>query len=195
MISGMRALDRGGRLGDRAHLHLEQAGDDQPETDAAQAQHRVLLVHPVHRGEQLLVVLVALARGHLDRQLLQRRKELVQRRVDEPDRDRQVLHRLEDLDEVVALQGKQGVESRLLLGLAECQDQPLDQGTPVAEEHVLGPGQADALRAETTGPRRVLAGVGVGAHLQAPLGSRRGVTIRWTAPTRASSCGLSEPSK
>ena len=49
------------------------------------------------------------------------------------------------------------------------QDQLLDQLPAVAEEHVLGPAQADALGAEPPGPRGVLRGVGVGADVEPPL--------------------------
>ena len=51
----------------------------------------------------------------LDRQLGVVGQELVQRRVDQPDRHRQPVHRLEDLDEVLALQRQQLGERRLLL--------------------------------------------------------------------------------
>jgi hypothetical protein len=47
------------------------------------------------------------------------------------------------------------------------EDQVLDELAALAEEHVLGPAQADALRAEATGPLGVLGGVGVGADREA----------------------------
>src|SRR5262249_24236532 len=64
---------RGVRLGERADLHGEQAGDDQPEAYPAQAQHRVLFVDAAYRGEHLTVAARVLAfrlgRGHLRGQL------------------------------------------------------------------------------------------------------------------------------
>ncbi len=45
------------------------------------------------------------------------------------------------------------------------QDEALHQLAPVAEEHVLGAAQADALGTHTAGPGGVLGGVGVGAHV------------------------------
>jgi hypothetical protein len=42
----------------------------------------------------------------------------------------------------------------------------------IAEEHVLGAAQSDALRPEPPGTRRVLRGVRVGSHLQPPYGIR-----------------------
>jgi hypothetical protein len=65
-------------------------------------------VHAAHRGQQHPVVARVLAGRlgdrDLGRQLLQRRQELVQRRVDEPHRHRLGVHGLEDADEVLALQ-------------------------------------------------------------------------------------------
>ena len=112
-------------------------------------------------------------------------QELVQRRVDQPDRHRQPVHRRQELGEVLALQRQQRRQrgSRSLVALG--QDQPLDLLTPVAEEHVLGAAQADALGAEPAGPLGVLAGVGVGPHPQPA--DRVGVgQIRCTASTSSS---------
>ena len=50
----------GGGLGDRPDLQVEQARHDQPQPDAAQAEHRVLLVQRVHGLHQPQVVLVGL---------------------------------------------------------------------------------------------------------------------------------------
>ena len=50
---------------------------------------------------------------HPDRQLGQVGQELVQRRVEQPDGDRQAVHRLEDPDEVLALQRQQLLERGL----------------------------------------------------------------------------------
>ena len=117
----------------------------------------------------------------------------MQRRVDQPDRDRQAVHRLEDLDEVLALQRQQRGERRLLAGLVLGQDQVLDQLAALAEEHVLGAAQADALGAEPAGAGGVLGGVGVG-----PDPSRRTPSacsmIRATASTSVAR-RTSSPSK
>ena len=55
------------------------------------------------------------------------------------------------------------IDLPLLAGLGE--DQPLDELPPLAEEHVLGAAQADALGAEPAGAGGVRGVVGVGAHL------------------------------
>ena len=92
----------------------------------------------------------------------------MQRRVEQPDGHRQPVHGLEELDEVVALQRHQRRQGRLArLGVVG-EDQALDQDAAVAEEHVLGAAQPDALRAEAPGPGGVLGGVGVGPHPQPP---------------------------
>jgi hypothetical protein len=138
----------------------------------AQAEHRVLLVHALHRRQQLALSLLALPTGvgdgQLDRQLGQVGQELVERRVDQPDRHRQAVHRLEDLEEVFALQGQQLGERVLLAGFVVRDDEVLHELPALAEEHVLGAAQADALGAEAARAGGVVGGVGVGAHLHPP---------------------------
>ena len=89
-----------------------------------------------------------LGHGDLDREVGEVGEELVQRRVEEPDGDRQAVHGLEDLDEVGPLERQQLVEDllALLVGLGE--DEVLDEQAAFAEEHVLGAAQADALGPE-----------------------------------------------
>ena len=105
--------------------------------------------------------------GDTDRQLGEVGQELVQGRVEQPDGHRQAVHRGEDPDEVLALERQQrrqrGLPARVVVG----DDQPFDEPSPLAEEHVLGPAQADPGGAETTGPGRVVGGVGVGPHAEA----------------------------
>ncbi len=60
--------------------------------------------------------------------------------------------------------GSSAPRAASLLGLVLGDDQVLDQLAALAEEHVLGPAQADALGAEPAGAGGVLGGVGVGAH-------------------------------
>ena len=161
--------DDGRRLEDRLGLHLEQPGDGDAEAHAAQAEHRVLLVQPVHGEQQQRVGVVLLARrlghGDLDRQLGEVGQELVQRRVEQAHGDGQAVHRLEDLDEVGALQRQQLVEDDLPLLVALGQDEALDELAPLAEEHVLGAAQADALGPEAASAGGIRRVVGVGAHL------------------------------
>ena len=96
----------------------------------------------------------------------------MQRRVDQPDRHRQPVHRLEDAHEVVALHRQQRRQRGVLLLGRLGHDQVLHQLAAVTEEHVLGPAQPDALGAEAAGPGDVLGGVGVGAYGEPPLAVR-----------------------
>ena len=92
----------------------------------------------------------------------------MQRRIEQPDRDRQAVHRLEDADEVLPLQRKQFGELPVAFLVGVGEDQRLDERAPITQEHVLGAAQPDALRAEPAGPGRVLGGVGVGSHRHPP---------------------------
>ena len=91
--------------------------------------------------------------------------ELVQRRVEQPDRDRQARHLLEQPLEVGLLERQQLVERGAAAGLVVGHDHPLHLRLAVGgHEHVLGPAQADALGAELVRAAGVLGRVGVGAH-------------------------------
>ena len=57
-------------------------------------------------------------------------------------------------------------EHGVLLGVVGREDEPLDQVQPLAEEHVLGAAESDALGAEVARDLRVVRQVGVGAHLE-----------------------------
>jgi hypothetical protein len=114
-------------------------------------------------------LLAGLGERHADRQFGDVGEELVQRRVQQADGDRQAVHRLEQLDEVPLLEREEFLQGFLPLGLRVGQDQAFDQFAAVAEEHVLGAAQADPLGAEAAGPQRVLGVVGVGPHPQPAL--------------------------
>ncbi len=169
--AGAGALDD--RLGDRPHLHGHQPRYHQCEPYAAQAEHRVLLVHAVHGVEQLHVVRVRLPAGGLGGgdahgEVGAVGQEFVQGWIQEPDGDRQTVHRFQDGREVPLLEREKSRQGPVALGVRAGQDHLFDQLAPLAEEHVLGTAQSDALRAEPPGTRRVLGGVGVGPHLQPP---------------------------
>ena len=94
------------------------------------------------------------------------RQELVQRRVEQADRDRQAAHDLEQFGEVLALHreklGERGATALLVVG----ENHLAHRHDPLAvEEHVLGAAKADAFGAERAGGARVRRGLGVGAHL------------------------------
>ena len=101
------------------------------------------------------------------RRLLERGQELVQRRVEQPDRDREAGHRLEDPLEVGLLHGQQLVERDAPGRLVARQDHLLHDRQPVLRhEHVLGAAEADALGAELARLGGILGRVGVRAHPQ-----------------------------
>ena len=156
-----------GRVEQRPDLHVVQRRPQQPEAHAPDAQHRVLLAP--HQGgvEAVLALGVQVPECVLDDQLLHRREELVQGRVQQAHRDRQAVHDLEQVEEVGLLHlvelGQRGVLLLARLG----QDGLLHHGQPVAQELVLGAAQADALGPVLAGDPGVGAGVGVGPHLQA----------------------------
>ena len=90
------------------------------------------------------------------------RQELVQRRVDEPDRHRRAVHRPKQPLEVGALHRQQLREARVALGVGGREDHLLHHRQAVGlEEHVLGARQADALGAEAARALRVHGIVGV----------------------------------
>ena len=116
MISGvdrlagrLRRLRR--RLEDGARLHLGdlRIGDEQPA--AAMAEHRVGFGQRDHAlAQQRRIDLHR--RRHLGDLLLALRQELVQRRVEQADRDRQAAHDGEELDEILALHRQEFCERR-----------------------------------------------------------------------------------
>ncbi|CAM5529829.1 hypothetical protein SNARM312S_07686 [Streptomyces narbonensis] len=111
-------------------------------------------------------LLAGLGEGDAHRQLGDVGQELVQRRVEQADRDGQPVHGLEELDEVLLLQRQEGLQRLLALGVRVGEDEALDVLAALTEEHVLGAAQADALGAEAAGAQRVLGVVGVGADAQ-----------------------------
>ena len=91
----------------------------------------------------------------------------MQRRIEQPDRDRQALHDLEQFGEVAALHRQQLGERRAAALLVVGEDHLAHRADAVGiEEHVLGAAEADAFGAELERDARVVRRVGIGAHLQ-----------------------------
>ena len=154
--SPARSGDGAGGARDRANLHLVDLRVGEPEPAAARPEHRVGLVERADPRAHLLA-----------RRLLLGRQELVQRRIEQPDRHREAVHRLEDPLEVGLLEGQQPVERGAAGGFGVGQDHLLHHGQPLlAEEHVLGPAEADPLGAELARAGRVGGRVAVRAHAQ-----------------------------
>ena len=125
-----------------------------------------LLLLAVELGSALAL---GLRDRHLHREVHLVREEFVKRRVEQPDGHRQPVHRLEDADEVLPLERQQRVV-RALLVLRRLGEDHLAHGFDplLAEEHVLGATQTDALRAALASVGGLVRGVGVRANAQAP---------------------------
>ena len=150
VLDGVRGTD------DRAHLHLVDLRPLEAEPAATRAEHRVRLLQLLDAAAHALV-----------RRLLERRQELMQRRIEEPDRHRQAGHRLEDRLEVALLHRQQLVEGGAASFLVHGKDHLAHDGQPVVgHEHVLGPAEADPLRTEVARFGCVSGRVRVRAHLQ-----------------------------
>ena len=169
-----------------------KSGISEAQAAPAQTQHRVLLVQRLDRREEHAILFgggVA-GLGDLDQLLLEVRQELVERRVDQADDDGQAVHRPEDALEVALLEDLElahgSVEGVDRLGLLDAQlgaagrlglgagrgvgheDRTAHDLEPFAlAEHVLGPAQADALRAVAPREGRLLRLVGVRPDLHA----------------------------
>ena len=92
-------------------------------------------------------------------------QEFVQRRIEQPDGDRQPVHDVEQLDEVLALKGQQAIEGAAAVVFIFGQDHLAHVHDPLRlEEHVLGAAQPDPLGPEAKRRFRVGGGFGVGAN-------------------------------
>ena len=102
----------------------------------------------------------------LHHEILALGQELVQRRVNGPDGDGLAVHRLEDAVEVLALQRQEFLERRPSIGFVVGKDHALDdRDASLAEEHVLGPAQADPVRPEGKRDLRLVRLIGVRSDL------------------------------
>ena len=73
----------------------------------------------------------------------------MQRRIEQPDRDGQAGHRLEDAFEILLLEREQPFEHPTALVLGRGEDHlPHDREALLGHEHVLGPAEADPLGTE-----------------------------------------------
>ena len=137
-----------------------------PETAAAVSEHRVELVQEfdlvldgadrdLHGLGQILDILFFLG------------QELVQRRIEQADGDRQPLHLAEDADEITLLHGQDLGQGLLAPFQLFGQDHLTHGRDPLGiEEHMLGAAEADPFGAEFAGHLGVMGGIGIGADLQ-----------------------------
>ena len=152
-------------------LHFVQPGPQDAEAHAPCADHRVRLVEPADCCQLDAAGFVEFAAGLACNEIEEVGQELVQRWVEEPDRDGEAVHGLEDRLEVGDLGFLQLVERGSLGRSIAAEDEPAHDRQPVGgEEHVLGAAESDALRSEFAGERRIVGGVGVGPDLDVPSG-------------------------
>ena len=156
-----------GRAEDRADLHLEYFRIDEEQAASAQAEHRVVLVELLEPsvdsffvGEVGPVLAGGTRHGDIDIDVGVLAKELVKRWVDQPNHDRQSVHRLVHLAEIALLEREELRERALSSGGVVRKDHVLnDRETLGLTEHVLGPCETHALGAELAReaafPRRV----------------------------------------
>ena len=93
----------------------------------------------------------------------------MERRIEQPDGDRQARHDLEQLDEILALHGQDlgqrgaaagfSLSARIISRMAH--------DAVGIEEHVLGAAEADAFGAEIARGAGIERGFGIGAHFHA----------------------------
>ena len=106
--------------------------------------------------------------GQLVHQIDVAGQKLVQRRIDQPENDRQTVHGPKDSGKVFPLIGQQGIEGFFLVQVPIGCDHLLDDGQAIGlEKHVFGAAQADALGTVVTGAFGVTGIVGVGPDAQA----------------------------
>jgi hypothetical protein len=154
------------RLEDRAPLHLGDLGEGDAQSAAAMSEHRVGLAQAVDDAHQLLTRELELT-GEQLALLAAMREELVERRVEQADRDRIAVHRLEDPLEVGTLHGQELGERPAATALVVRDDHLAHRVDAIpVEEHVLGAAEPDALGAEAARDARIVRRVGVGAHLE-----------------------------
>ncbi len=135
------------------------------------AQHIFLLTHLAERSVDLAqgveVLELNLEVGQFLDQIVGRRQELMQRRIEQADDDRVAVHGPEETFKVAALHGQQQIQRRLAACLAAGRDHLLHDGqTFFFEEHVLGAAEADAFGAVAAGTLCILRIVGIGPDTQ-----------------------------
>ena len=103
---------------------------------------------------------------YLDGKLARIVEELVQGRVEQAHDDGLAVHGLEHTHEVTRLDLEELAKGLLLLPIGVGEDEGLDDLLALAEEHVLGAVEADALRTKVHRELGILGVVRVGAHAE-----------------------------
>ena len=156
-----------GALENRPRLHLRHLREGNGDAAAAEAEHRVELVQLLGAALQLVGV-GAHGLRHFGDLLVAVRQELVQGRIEQPDRHRQTRHDLEQIGEVAALNRQEFCQrgAAALLVVGENHFAHRDDAVAL-EEHVLGTAEADPLGPELPRHAGVVRRVGIGANAEA----------------------------
>ena len=88
----------------------------------------------------------------------------MQRRIEQANSDWKSVHRFKNANEVLALQWQKRIERLLLLLVAVGENQSFNVLLTLAEEHVLGAAQSDALSPHPASAGSIVGGVGIGTH-------------------------------
>src|SRR5580700_3279684 len=103
----------------------------------------------------------------IDHQVFALRQELMQRRIERSNHDRESVHRLKKAREISPLHGKKFLESLAPRLFIASQNHRLHvRDTVFGEEHMLSAAEADAFGAEQTRGLRVAWNIGVGTHAE-----------------------------
>ena len=164
-------LDLDGGLDDGADLHVADLGEDDRQAAAAEAHHRVELV-------EFLDPLLDLLGGDAEAARRPRPgpcRRAAGTRARGGSRRRMVTGKPSIASKMPTKsafwKGSSSARAALRPGLVVGEDHLAHgEDAVVAEEHVLGPAEADPLGAELAGLLGVLGGVGVGADLEGPGG-------------------------
>ena len=162
----MTLLDIDRRADDRTGLHNRDFRIRHRQAAAAMSHHRVEFVQRIDNVLDYRNRLVLRLGQELDL-ILGVRHELMERRIEEADRDRIALERFVKLLEVVLLVRKNLRERDAALLERVGADHLAESGDAARlEEHVLGTAKPDSLGSEFARLLRVARSVGVGAHLK-----------------------------
>ena len=103
----------------------------------------------------------------LSDELLMVGEELVERRIQQTDHDREAVHDPEESFEIAALEGEESIEGVLALYAVPGHDHlPHDRESILLEEHVLRAAKADPLCPQVAGPARIVGVIRVRPHLE-----------------------------
>ena len=156
-----------GRLHECADLHGVQTRFHHTQSHATGSQHGVDFGPFAGCVQHFGFLCSETRRCLLHLELVYVRQELMQRWIEQANRDRQSVHRSQDADEVFFLGFTKLLERRSFFVGGVGQNHSTHHGQTISrQEHVLGTTQADSFGAERSGNFGIVRRVGIGAHVQ-----------------------------